>query len=151
MHILSQEFLEILDGSVSPPEARPTPVSVDLPPSPEQIEEIPKNPTFPIPIINLHPALPGAFDGANAIGRAYASFQAGEIKETGVMVHEVVREVDAGEPIVVRKVECRVGETLEELEERIHKVEHEIIVDGARIVLEGLQKKRREEQKEGQY
>ena len=28
-----------------------------------------------IPVINLHPALPGAFDGANAIDRAYEAFR----------------------------------------------------------------------------
>lgn len=38
-------------------------------------------------IINLHPALPGAFDGAKAIERAFEAYGRGEIKETGVMVH----------------------------------------------------------------
>lgn len=46
-----------------------------------------------IPIINLHPALPGEFDGANAISRAFKSWSAGEISRTGVMVHKVVAEV----------------------------------------------------------
>ncbi|KAI8848591.1 formyl transferase, partial [Chytridium lagenaria] len=34
-------------------------------------------------IINLHPALPGAFDGAHAIDRAYAAFKEGTITKTG--------------------------------------------------------------------
>ncbi|KAI9637120.1 phosphoribosylglycinamide formyltransferase [Dioszegia hungarica] len=89
-----------------------------------------------VPIINLHPALPGAFDGANAIGRAYEAFGKGEVKGTGAMVHRVVKEVDRGEPLVVREVEIKKGETLEELETRIHEVEHEIIVEGARIALD---------------
>ncbi len=38
-------------------------------------------------IINLHPALPGCFDGARAIERAYEAFEKKEIKQTGVMVH----------------------------------------------------------------
>ena len=108
MHILSPAFLSLL---------HPTPTSPL------------------IPIINLHPALPGAFDGANAIPRALEAFEKGEVKGTGVMVHRVVEEVDGGEPILVREVEIEKGEKLETLEERIHSVEHEIIVEGARRVL----------------
>jgi len=80
-------------------------------------------------VINLHPALPGCFDGVNAIGRAWEAFQKREIEKTGVMMHWVVPEVDRGEPVVVREVEMRVGETLKELEERMHEVEHEVIVE----------------------
>ncbi|RPA86819.1 phosphoribosylglycinamide formyltransferase [Ascobolus immersus RN42] len=95
-----------------------------------------------IPIINLHPALPGMFDGARAIERAKEAFERGEISGTGVMVHYVIGEVDRGEPIVVRDVEMKVGESLDDLEARIHAVEHEAIVEGARIVLEKLVKER---------
>lgn len=83
----------------------------------------------PIPIINLHPALPGAFDGAHAIERAWQAFQDGQIQHTGVMVHEVVPEVDRGRPIAVREVECRKEESVEALEARIHAVEHDILVE----------------------
>jgi folate-dependent phosphoribosylglycinamide formyltransferase PurN len=38
-------------------------------------------------IINLHPALPGCFDGSKAIERAFEAFQKGEIQQTGVMIH----------------------------------------------------------------
>ena len=85
----------------------------------------------PIPIINLHPALPGAFDGKDAIRRAHEAFERGEIDKTGVMVHEVVPEVDRGRPIVVREIPLHKGETLEELEARMHVIEHEIIVEAA--------------------
>jgi formyltetrahydrofolate-dependent phosphoribosylglycinamide formyltransferase len=116
MHILSPTFLSTLsDGSPNNDKGRP------------------------IPIINLHPALPGAFDGANAIPRALEAFGKGEAKGTGVMVHRVVEEVDQGEPVLVREVEIKEGEGLEELEERIHGVEHEIIVQGARKVLEEIE------------
>ncbi|OBT83957.1 phosphoribosylglycinamide formyltransferase [Pseudogymnoascus sp. 03VT05] len=92
-----------------------------------------------VPVINLHPALPGAYDGANAIKRAYEDFVAGKSKgPTGVMVHYVVAEVDRGQPILVREVEFQEGETLEGLEERIHKVEHGIIVEGTRKASEEL-------------
>ena len=96
-----------------------------------------KRPHKPVPIINLHPALPGAFDGANAIERAYEAFQAGEIEHTGVMVHEVVAEVDRGAPILVRRVPIYKGESLDALETRMHSVEHELIVEAAAKVLSG--------------
>lgn len=88
-----------------------------------------------VPCINLHPALPKAFDGANAIGRAYEAYKRGETTKTGAMVHRVIAEVDRGEPLVVEEIEMR-DETLEELEARIHTVEHRIIVQGARKMLE---------------
>lgn len=44
-----------------------------------------------VPVINLHPALPGCFDGANAIRRAWEAGPDGTglVSETGVMIHEV--------------------------------------------------------------
>ena len=56
-----------------------------------------------VPIINLHPALPGQFPGVNAIDRAWQSYQQGKITETGVMTHYIVPEIDAGE-VIVQKV-----------------------------------------------
>ncbi|RMD43871.1 hypothetical protein DV735_g1224, partial [Chaetothyriales sp. CBS 134920] len=96
-----------------------------------------------VPIINLHPALPGQFSGANAIERAWEAFGRGEVSQTGVMVHHVISEVDAGEPIVVAPVEMRAGESLAELEERIHQVEWKAIVEGTEIVLNTLKDQRR--------
>jgi phosphoribosylglycinamide formyltransferase len=88
--------------------------------------------------INLHPALPGRFDGIEAIRRAHDAFQSGQLPngKTGVMVHEVVAEVDRGTPVVVREIECREGESLQELEDRIHEVEHEIIVEAVSSVMQ---------------
>ncbi|KAH0559536.1 hypothetical protein GP486_003948 [Trichoglossum hirsutum] len=95
-----------------------------------------------LPAINIHPALPKEFDGANAIARAYAAFQEGRIKRTGAMIHYVVRDVDRGEPIVVQEVEMKEGDTVESLEERIHVVEHELIVKGTGMALARLWEKR---------
>lgn len=91
-----------------------------------------------VPVINLHPALPGAFDGIDAIPRAWQAFQQGQLKDncTGVMVHNVVEQVDRGAPIIVRQVECRKGESLEDLTERMHLVEHQIIVEATKKMLE---------------
>lgn len=89
-----------------------------------------------IPIINLHPALPGAFDGVNSIQRAFDAFGRGEIEHSGVMVHRVIREVDRGEPVLVRTVEIRKEDTLEDFEQRVHQTEWGVIVEAAKIVLE---------------
>ena len=91
-----------------------------------------------IKIINLHPALPGEFAGAGAIERAWAAGREEGLKRTGVMIHEVIAEVDAGEAIVTKEVELKEGESLEELEERMHAVEHGLIVEGTKKALEGL-------------
>jgi len=87
------------------------------------------------PVINLHPALPGAFDGTNAIERGYEAFQGGDVDRVGAMVHRVVKEVDRGEPVVVREVEIRKGEPLAAYEERLHRTEWEIIVEATQKVL----------------
>lgn len=99
--------------------------------------------TASVPIINLHPALPGQFNGANAIQRAWDAYQKGEIAGTGVMIHHVIGEVDMGDPIVVKEVECTKGEPLSALEERIHKVEWEAIVEGVKKQLAVLEEQRR--------
>jgi phosphoribosylglycinamide formyltransferase len=95
-------------------------------------------------IQDLHPALPGQFNGANAIHRAYAAFQNKEIDHTGTMIHYVISEVDMGEPIVVKEIDMREGESEEELEQRIHEAEWELIVEGTGIAIKSLWSKRRE-------
>ena len=89
-----------------------------------------------VPVINLHPALPGAFDGVNSIHRAFDAFGRGEIEHSGVMVHRVIREVDRGEPVLVRTVEIRKEDTLEDFEQRLHQTEWGVIVEATQIVLE---------------
>ena len=89
-----------------------------------------------VPVINLHPALPGAFDGTHAIERSFEAFQKGEVDTVGAMVHRVVKEVDRGEPVVVRVVEIKKDEPLVVYEGRLHRAEWEIIVEGTRKVLD---------------
>lgn len=93
-----------------------------------------------IKVINLHPALPGEFAGAGAIQRAWEAGKKGEIKRTGVMIHEVIAEVDAGDAIVTQEVPLKEDESLDDLEERIHKVEHGLIVEGTRRTLAKIKK-----------
>ncbi|KAJ2453459.1 phosphoribosylglycinamide formyltransferase [Coemansia sp. RSA 2336] len=93
---------------------------------------------FPNKIINLHPALPGELDGAHAIERAYDEFKAGTRTRTGVMVHYVIPEVDKGSPILIEQVPCKEGDSLEDLESRIHSVEHQILPRAVKQVLQGV-------------
>lgn len=91
-------------------------------------------------VMNLHPALPGQFDGAHAIDRAYEAFKKGEIKNTGIMVHKVIADVDRGEVILQRPVPIQETDSLQDLEERIHSFEHKLIVEGAQVFLDELKK-----------
>jgi phosphoribosylglycinamide formyltransferase len=63
------------------------------------------------------------------------------------MIHRVIaavfklalnslEKVDAGEVICKREVEFIQGDTLERLEERIHILEHELIVEGIKLMLD---------------
>ncbi|KAG5982462.1 hypothetical protein E4U55_001865 [Claviceps digitariae] len=88
-------------------------------------------------IINIHPALPGEFDGAMAIERAFEELKAGRLTRTGIMAHYVIDEVDRGAPIVVQEIEWK-GEGLEELKERMHVHEHELIVKAATKVVQEI-------------
>ena len=80
-------------------------------------------------VLNIHPALPGTFPGMHAIARAYEAYQRGKITETGVMVHWVPDErVDEGPPILVEQVPILPEDSLEDLEARVHALEHDLYV-----------------------
>jgi phosphoribosylglycinamide formyltransferase 1 len=84
---------------------------------------------FPLRVINLHPALPGQFSGVNAIERALEAYRAGQVTETGVMVHLVPDEaVDAGPVILARVVPILPTDDLDALATRVHQVEHDCLV-----------------------
>ena len=93
--------------------------------------------SFPNRVINLHPALPEMFPGLHAIERAYEAYQRGEIKHTGVMVHLVPDEdVDNGPVLGVQKIHFLPDESLEQFEARVHDVEHKLLVNTLKTVLE---------------
>lgn len=93
-----------------------------------------------LPVINLHPALPGMFDGANAIARAWEAYRKGDITGTGIMIHYVISEVDRGAPIITEEVSCQGLETESQLEEKIHSVEWKLIVNGTSMALKQIEK-----------
>ncbi|MBE3090175.1 MAG: phosphoribosylglycinamide formyltransferase [Actinobacteria bacterium] len=73
-------------------------------------------------IINIHPALLPSFKGIHSIKDA---FDYG-VKVTGVTVHFVEEELDAGPVISQEAVIITEDDTIETLEEKIHKIEHKI-------------------------
>lgn len=98
-----------------------------------------------VQIINLHPALPGAFDGTHAIERAWKAGQNGEITKGGLMIHKVIQQVDAGEPLLVKEIDIVKGETVEEYEEKVHKCEHIAIVEGTNLALEEIRESKKQD------
>ncbi|KAF4304418.1 putative phosphoribosylglycinamide formyltransferase [Botryosphaeria dothidea] len=93
-----------------------------------------------VPIINLHPALPGEYNGTHAIDRAHADWKTGKTTRTGVMIHYVILEVDMGTPILTKEIPFVKGEDdeLEAFEEKLHKVEWGAIVEGTKLAIESL-------------
>ncbi len=84
---------------------------------------------YPGRVVNLHPALPGAFPGTHAIERAWEAYRRGEIDHTGVMVHQVPDEgVDSGPVLAQAIVEIKPDDDLAKLEARVHAVEHELLI-----------------------
>ncbi len=75
-------------------------------------------------ILNVHPSLLPEFRGLNAARRALQS----GVKRTGVTVHLMVEEVDAGPVVAQEEVPILPGDTEETLLERLHPVEHRLLV-----------------------
>lgn len=93
---------------------------------------------FPYRVVNLHPALPGQFPGANAIAEAFAAFQRGEIKQTGVMVHLVPdAQVDSGPVIAAEPVPIYSHDTEATVTARIHQKEYTLLVQALNRLIEG--------------
>jgi len=77
---------------------------------------------FPNRIINIHPALLPAFPGKNSILQAYNY----GVKVFGVTVHYVDEGIDTGK-IIAQDSFISVGtETLQEIEQKIHAIEHKL-------------------------
>ena len=88
---------------------------------------------FPDRVLNLHPALLPSFKGAHAIQEA---FDAG-VKVTGITVHFANEDYDKGPIVAQRAVEVREDDTHDDLEARIHEVEHVLYPEVLRLVAEG--------------
>ena len=85
--------------------------------------------TFPNRVLNLHPALLPSFRGAHAIQDAYEY----GVKVTGVTVHLANADYDSGHIIAQRPVVVEEDWTVDQLEEAIHQVEHQLYPEVLRL------------------
>ena len=88
---------------------------------------------FPNAILNVHPSLLPSFPGLDAQAQAIAH----GVKISGVTVHLVTNELDAGPIVLQRTVPVLEGDTARTLAERILVEEHRIYPEAAHIVLDG--------------
>ena len=84
-------------------------------------------------ILNVHPALLPAFPGVDAQAQAIAH----GVKVSGVTVHFVTRELDAGPIVLQRAVPVLPDDTSETLSARILVEEHRAYPEAVAIVLDG--------------
>ena len=89
--------------------------------------------TFPNAILNIHPSLLPAFPGLNAQKKA---FEHG-VKVSGVTVHIVTKDLDAGPIVLQRSVSVSDQDTPETLAGRILKEEHRIYPEAVGLYLQG--------------
>jgi len=89
-------------------------------------------------VLNIHPSLLPSFKGAHAIRDA---FEYG-VKTTGVSVHFVTEDLDAGPIVLQEPVEVAAKDSLSALEVKIHKVEHRLYARAVRLFAEGRLKVR---------
>jgi folate-dependent phosphoribosylglycinamide formyltransferase PurN len=56
----------------------------------------------------------------------------GKIEKTGVMIHNVISEVDMGKPILVREIPFIKGvdEDLQAFEQKVHEIEWGVVIEG---------------------
>ncbi len=84
-------------------------------------------------ILNVHPAILPSFKGTHGIKDA---FEYG-VKVTGVTVHFVEKELDAGPVISQEEVRVEEDDTLDSLVAKIHAVEHKLYPEAVRLFVEG--------------
>ena len=90
--------------------------------------------------VNIHPSLLPRHGGKGMTGLDVhrAVLLAGDA-ETGVTIHLVTPDLDAGPVIAQERIRVRAGEGAEELAQRVLKVEHRLLVSTlARLAAEGL-------------
>ena len=89
--------------------------------------------TYPNRVVNLHPALLPSFKGAHAIADAYDY----GVKVTGVTVHFANDQYDCGPIIAQQALVVEEDWTVDELEEHIHAIEHELYPNTIQLLAEG--------------
>jgi phosphoribosylglycinamide formyltransferase 1 len=85
-------------------------------------------------IINIHPALLPAFPGRDGIGEALKY----GVKVMGVTVHYVDAGIDTGKIIDQASFKRSGNESVEEIEQRIHALEHDLYPQVIRNLLKAI-------------
>jgi phosphoribosylglycinamide formyltransferase-1 len=88
---------------------------------------------FPDRVINVHPGLLPAFPGLNAVEQAIEY----GVKVFGVTVHFVDGGIDTGPVILQRAVELPSARGADEVLERLHEIEHELLPDAVALISRG--------------
>ncbi len=88
---------------------------------------------FPLAVLNVHPSLLPAFPGMDAQAQALAH----GVKVSGVTVHFVTPELDAGPIIQQAAVPVRDDDTCETLSARILVEEHRVYPEAIQRVIDG--------------
>ncbi len=88
---------------------------------------------FPDRVINVHPALLPAFPGLKAVEQAIEY----GVKVFGVTVHFVDGGVDTGPVILQRAVELPSARRADEVLERLHEIEHELLPEAVALISRG--------------
>ena len=89
--------------------------------------------TYPNQIINVHPSLLPAFKGRNGIKDTFTY----GAKLAGITIHFVNDKMDAGPIILQEAFKVQEKETLETLEDKIHKLEHRCFPKAIQMFVEG--------------
>ena len=76
-------------------------------------------------IINIHPSLLPKYGGKGMYGKKiYHAVIKNKEAESGITIHYVDEEYDNGDIIIQKKIQIKLGESPQELAERILKLEH---------------------------
>jgi len=84
-------------------------------------------------IVNVHPSLLPAFPGVRAIEQALEH----GVRVTGVTVHFVDERVDSGPVILQEAFELPYARGIEEIEARVHEIEHRLLPRAVRLIASG--------------
>ena len=83
-------------------------------------------------MINIHPSLLPKYKGLDTHKRALESGD----KEHGASVHFVIPELDAGTVIIQGVVPINENDTVDDLQQRVHRIEHQIYPQAVKYLAE---------------
>jgi phosphoribosylglycinamide formyltransferase 1 len=84
-------------------------------------------------IINVHPSLLPAFPGIRSIEQALEH----GVRVMGVTIHYVDEGVDTGPIVMQRSFELSYPARIEDVEDKVHAIEHELLPEAVRLIAEG--------------